>query len=145
MIVPWGAVIVTLWGFLTTSHVGIAIFLTEVVIGVVSKVIEITTIRRIVSSIRVVITTRVLVVTIIPRGIIAVTTECVSTIIPVGGYRDARHSDVDCRRYDDCRSDVDCCHCGDHRCVDVRRYRDGCCYAAPPRMKGPYYGYPLGG
>ena len=81
---PLGAVIVTLWGFLTTSPVGVAIFLTEVVVGVVSKVIEITIIRRIISSTRVVITTRILVVTIIPWGIIAVTPECVSVIISVG-------------------------------------------------------------
>ena len=54
--VPWGAVIVTLWGFLTTSPVGVAIFLTEVVVGVVSKVIEITIILQIISSIRAVIT-----------------------------------------------------------------------------------------
>ena len=84
MIFPWGAVIVTLWGCLTTSPVGVTIFLTEVVVGIVSRILEITTICRIIPFVRVAITTRILVVTIIPLGIIAVTSECVSAVIPVG-------------------------------------------------------------
>ena len=37
MIFPWGTVIITLWGFSTTSPVGVVISLTEVVVVVVTK------------------------------------------------------------------------------------------------------------
>ena len=83
MIFPWGAVIVTLWGFSTTSPVKVVISLTDVVVVVVARIIEITSIRRISPSVWVVITTRILVITIIPLGVIVVTLEGVSANIPV--------------------------------------------------------------
>ena len=73
MIFPWGAVIVTLWEFPTTSPVGVAIFLTKVVVGVVSRIIEITSIRQIIPSVCVVITTRIFVITVISLEVIVVT------------------------------------------------------------------------
>ena len=48
MIFPWGTAIVTLWGFSTTSPVGVVISLTEVVVVVVAKILEIASIRRII-------------------------------------------------------------------------------------------------
>ena len=110
MIFPRGAVIVTLWGFLTTSPVGVAIFLTEVVVGVVSRVIEITIIRRIIPSVRVVYDENPRSYDY-PSGDFRCDTGMCLCDYPCWGYRlvddcrhrDARHSDVNCRRYDDYR------------------------------------------
>ena len=66
VMVPGGTVVVTLWGFSTTSPVGVVISLTEVVVVVVAKIIESASIRRIIPPVGVVITTRILVITIIP-------------------------------------------------------------------------------
>ncbi len=83
VMVPGGTVVVTLWGFSTDSPVGVVISLTEVVVVVVAKIIEIASIRGIIPSIWVVITTRILVITIIPLGVIVGTLESVSTVIPI--------------------------------------------------------------
>ena len=80
MIFPWGAVIITLWEFPTTSPVGVVISLTEVVVVIVARIIEITSIRRMIPSVCVVITTRILVITIIPLGVIVVTLDRLSLL-----------------------------------------------------------------
>ena len=107
MIFLWGAVIVMLWGFSTTSPVGVGISLAEILVVVVARTIEITSIRRIIPSVCVVITTRIFVITIIPVRVI-VDYPCEGChLVDDGHYRDASHSDVGCRRCDDCRCCVD--------------------------------------
>ena len=83
VIFPGGTVVVTLWGFSTISPVGVIISLTEVVGVVVAKILEIASIRRIIPPVGIVITTRILVITIIPLGVIVGTLEGVSPVIPV--------------------------------------------------------------